>query len=289
MLSPTAWQSTIGLSVGLLGWLMTSPLLTAQTALQNQSQSTPALRAAATAFRVDTDVYLKVNNKNNVPDSQSLTLFKEGVYYDFPMDDEKQTITMTDPLGGRIVMLNASRQIKTVFKTADLSSRIDGLKKDLSTNKELAKMLSAAQQVTFDQTNNVLKVGDDAVAYEATLQVARDPSMAQQYADFADWLARLNTLLPPNFPPFVRLELNRQIAARGALPDTITRTTRHNGNVSVIRSKQLVVPSLSKDDEEKVRIVGKLLQNCKEVSQTEFFTHPAEIARANGAPRSSTK
>ncbi len=278
MLSPMAWQSTIGLSFSLLGWLMTSPLLYSQTALQTQNQSTPAQRAAAAAFRVDTDIYLKVNNTK--PDKQTLTLFKEGVYYDFPMDDDKQPITMTDPTRGRIVVLSPSRQIKTQLKTADLLSHLEALKKDVGTNKELAGMLSASQKVSFDQNTNVLIVGDESLAYEATLQTARDASIAQQYADFADWYARINALLPPNFPPFVRLELNRQVAARGALPDTITRTTRHNGKSSAIRSKLLVIAGLSSDDEAKIRMVGEMLQRCKEVSQAEFFG-PPEVARAN--------
>lgn len=277
MLSPTAWQSTIGLSVGLLGWLMTSTVLNAQTALQTQTQSTPALRAAATAFRVDTDIYFDV--KKPKPDKQTLTLFKEGVYYDFPMDDDKQTITMTDPLGGRIVVLSPFRQIKTVFKTVDVANRIEGSKKELSGNKELAKMLN--QKATFVEASGVVRVGDESFAYEATLQPARDASIAAQYADFADWSARLNALLPPPFPPFLRFELNREVAARGALPDTITRTTRHNGSSTVIRSKQLVIAGLSSDDEAKIRMVGELLSRCKEVSQTEFFTNPAELARAN--------
>ena len=279
MLSPMAWQSTIGLSVGLLGWLMTSPLLTAQTTLPAQAQSTPALRASASAFRVDTDIYLKVNN--NKPDKQTLTLFKEGVYYDFPMDDEKQTITMTDPLGGRIVVLSPFRQIKTVFKTADITSRMAGLEKELASNKDLAKMLRPA--VKLDEATGKLRVGDDAFAYEATLQSARDASMASQYADFADWSARLNALLPPNFPPFIRFALNREIAGRGALPDTIERHTRHDGHTSVIRSKLLVVASLSSDDEAKIRMVGELLQRCKEVPQTEFFSNPTLRPQPKGA------
>ena len=288
MLGPTAWQSTFGLSVGLLGWLMTSSLLTAQTALQTQGQSKPALRAAATAFRVETDIYLKVNNPK--PDKQTLTLFKEGVYYDFPMDYDqqsldKQTITMTDPLGGRIVVLKPSGQIKTVFKTAELSSRVEALKKEIAGNKDLAKMLS--QQASFNETTQSLRVGDESFAYEATLQPARDASIASQYADFADWSARLNALLPPNFPPFVRFELNRQVAERGALPDTIVRTTRHNGNSTVIRSKLIVNAVLSSDDEAKIRTVGELLARCKEVPQAEFFA-TAEIARNNN-PRASTK
>ncbi len=237
---------------------------------------TRAARAAATAFRVDTDIYLKVNNTK--PDKQTLTLFKEGVYYDFPMDDDKQTITITDPLGGRIVVLSPFRQIKTVFKTAEINSRIESLKKDVSVNKELAKMLSASQKVSFDEASNTLRVGDDEFAYEATLQSARDTSMANQYADFADWSARLNTLLPPNFPPFVRLELNRQVAMREALPDTIVRTTRHNGSSLVIRSKLLVNAVLSSDDEAKIRMVGEMLQRCKEVSQAEFFK-PIEVVQ----------
>lgn len=283
MLHPLAGQSTFYLSVGLLGWLMTSSMLYSQTALQTPTPSAPALRATATAFRVDTDIYLKSNS--NKPDKQTLTLFKEGIYYDFPMDDEKQTITMTDPLGGRIVMLSPSRQLKTVFKTAELASRMEALKRDIGANKVLAPMLTP--EVTA--TDNVLRVGDDSFAYQATLQPARDASMANQYADFADWSARLNALLPPSyFPPFVRMALNREVASRGALPDTIERITRHNGSSSNARSKLLVIASLSTDDEAKIQLVGKMLINCKEVSQTEFFTSPAEIARG-GAPRSPVK
>lgn len=281
MLLPLAGQSKFGLSVGLLGWLMTSSFLCAQTALQTQGQSTPTVRGAATAFRVDTDLYLQSNS--NKPDKQTLTLFKDGIYYDFPMDDEKQSITMTDPARGRIIMLSPSRQIKTVFKTAELTARMEAVKRDMSTSKELVKMLSP--EVTASE--NMLRVGDESFAYQATLQMARDASMANQYADFADWSARLNAILPPNFfPPFVRMTLNQELASRGALPDTIERITRHNNKSSVIRSKLLVIASLSTDDEAKIRLVGEMLSTCKEVSQADFFS--SEVARST-SPRASIK
>ncbi len=286
MLNPTAGQSMIRLGVSLLGWLMGTSLIYAQSALQFSNpagtQSTVALKAAATAFRVDTDIYMKSSSK--APDKQTLTLFKEGVYYDFPMDDEKQTVTMTDPLGGRIVMLSPSRQLKTVFKTAELASRMEALKRDIATKKELAKMLTPP--VTSE--GNQLRVGDEAFAYQATLQSARDASMVSQYADFADWQIQLSAILPPNFPPFVRMVLNREVAERNALPDTIERITRHNGTTSVIRSKLVVNAVLSSDDEAKIRLVGEMLQRCKEVSQAEFFTNPAKIAR-DGSPLTNTK
>ncbi len=204
--------------------------------------------------------------KNTKPDRQTLTLFKEGVYYDFPMDDDKQSITMMDPLGGRIVMLSAARQVKTNFATDSLSAHIAKVASEVeknSSSKELAKIVSASKQVAFDSERNVVRIGDDSLTYEATLQTPRDASMVQQFADFADLSAKLNAIMPRPFPPFARLELNRQIASRNALPDTIQRTTKHNGHTFVVKTKLLVIASLSSDDEAKIRLVGDPAANLQ--------------------------
>lgn len=229
------------------------------------AQNVAVAKAAATSFRVDTDIFFKEKSKE--PDKQTLTLFKEGVYYDFAMD-ESRDVTVIDPLGGRIIMLSPMRQLKTTFETAKLSDNVQSVQQNVSNSSELTKILTAAQRVSEPEKNKLL-VGDDTLAYEATMQTAKDESMAAQYADFADWSAKLN-MYTLHFPPFLRLELNRQIASRGLLPDTVRRISKHE--TVVVKTKLIVVAGLSRDDEAKLQAVGRMLHQCREVSQEDFFS-----------------
>ena len=268
-------RRTFGILAGtclLGGVLAPSPL---------KAQTTAASRAAATAFRVDTDVYEEGKGKKE-PVMQTLTLFREGVYYDFAID-ESQAVTVIDPLGGRIIMLSPKRQLKTTFDTAQLLANLSELRQKMADNKELAKLLAAANQFTELEPNK-LRVGDDTLAYEATMQTPKDASMAAQYADFADWSARLNAVLPPHSFPYVRLELNRQIALRQQLPEAIYRIAKHNKHTVIYRSQLLAIGLLSSEDVSKVQMVGELLPACKEVSKDEFFSAQAAMANKGTTP-----
>ena len=245
------------------------------------AQTAATTRATATAFRVDTDVYEEGKGKKE-PVKQTLTLFNEGVYYDFAIDDS-QAVTVIDPLGGRIIMLSPKRQLKTTLETAKLLSDLRQLREQLSSNKEWAKLLAAASQVSEPEPNK-LRVGDELLAYEATMQPAKDASMAAQYADFADWSSRLNAVLPPRFPPYVRMELNRQIAERELLPEAIYRIAKHNGHTTIFRSQLLAIGLLSTEDMGRVQMVGEMLQKCKEVSIDEFFSSQAALLDKGQTP-----
>lgn len=246
---------------------------------QAAAQTVAAAKAAATAFRVDTDVYAEGTKE---PVKQTLTLFSEGVYYDFAID-ETQAVTVIDPLHGRIILLSPQRQKKTTLQTAQLLTYLTQARQQI-TGTELATMLSAAGQVHFDPQQNKLRVGDDTLYYEATLQVPKDSSMAAQYADFADWSARLNAILPPKFPPYVRLELNRQIAERQLLPEAIYRVSNHNNHTSTLRAQLIANGRLSTEDSSKLRSVGELLQTCKEVPIEEFFGPNPALSSNAGQP-----
>ena len=245
------------------------------------AQTTASSRAAAFSFRVDTDVYEEGKGKKE-PINQTLTLFSDGVYYDLAID-QSRAVTVIDPLGGRIIMLDPQRQLKTTFDTTKLLTYTSELKQTAAGNKEVAKLVTAASQVTELEPNK-LRVGDDVLAYEATMQTPKDPSMAAQYADFADWSARLNAILPPNFPPFVRLELNRQIALRQQLPEAIYRIAKHGKHTVVYRSQLMAIGLLSTEDVNKVQMVGEMLQKCKEVEKEAFFNAQAALNKQASAP-----
>ncbi len=257
-------------AICILGMMVVMTIL----AQRGMAQTAATAKAAAVDFRVETDIFFKLSNKE--PDKHTLTLFKEGVYYDFALD-ESEAVTMIDPYNSRIIMIKPKQKLKTTLKASEVQSYVEDLQRKIS-NGDLSKLLAAASQVVFDEAKGVLRVGDEALSYESTLQPARQESMAQQYADFADWSARLNTILPPHFPPFVRFELNKQIASRGMLPETVLRTTKHDNNTTVVKARLLVLASLSRDDEARIQTVGSMLPVCQEVSQTEFFANRAAMS-----------
>ena len=238
-----------------------------------------------TSFRVDTDVYEEGKKE---PIKQTLTLFDQGVYYDFAMDSS-QDITIIDPKHGKIVLLSPQKQIKTIFKTDKLLAQVNLARQEITGREELAKLLAAEKLVRFDSNKGSLKVGDDTMAYEATMQSAKDASMVAQYRDFADWSARLNAILPPKYPPFLRLELNLQIAERSMLPSRIERTSRHNGVSSSYRSQLMVNGRLSKEDERKLVSVGQLLVGSREVSDAEFMGIRPPLLGKTGQPGSNAR
>jgi hypothetical protein len=96
--------------------------------------------------------------------------------------------------------------------------------------------------------------------------------MSQQYADFADWSARLNAIYAPNLPPYLRLELNQLIARQQAIPNAITRTTRQRGQQMELTSRLIPVWRLSQDDLAKIARCGAMLAQFKDVSADEYWS-----------------
>lgn len=240
-------------------------------------------QAPSVAFRVDTDVY---DESQKEPVKQTLTLFQNGVYYDFAME-ASQSVTVIDPQHERIVLLNPERRVKTTFNMPQLLTYVEDIKQQIAGKQhELAKMLAAVKQVHFDPTENKIRVGDETFYYEATMQSPKTPEMATQYADFANWSARLNAVLPPKFPPYLRLELNRQLAERGMLPDAIYRIAKHNNRAVTIRSQLIANGRLSTEDINKLTTVGELLQACQEVSKDDFFNPQAALIGKSATPGS---
>lgn len=230
------------------------------------------------AFRVDTDIYV---GESKEPIKQTLTIFSEGVYYDFAMDTSA-AITIVDPSRNRIVLINPERQAKTTISTSSLLTLVAQAREKASQqpkDSDLARMLAAADQSSFDADTQTLTVGGDALKYEAKLQTPKDREMAIQYAEFADWSARLNAIYPPHFLPFVRLELNRQIVSRGMLPQVITRTEKHDRKQVVVACRLLVNSRISTDDQSKLARVGQLLATCKDMTPEQYFAPQPNVAQ----------
>ena len=80
--------------------------------------------AQENGFRLETDVFVQGNDK---PVSRTVTLFHNGVAYDFPRDGQR--VTMVDPSGNRIVIFDTQRSVQTVVDIKELAKLMETAKK----------------------------------------------------------------------------------------------------------------------------------------------------------------
>ncbi len=130
-------------------------------------------------------------------------------------------------------------------------------------------------------------VSSESMDYFAKCSKPTHLSAPLQYADFADWSARLNAFYSDRpLPPFARLALNREIAKQGYFPSEIQRKTHSRGKESVATSKMLTNWALSSDDLTSIAKVGAMLVEFQLVDAKTFFQKPAATtAQSPTAPK----
>ncbi len=229
-----------------------------------------------TPFRVNTDIYI---DEKKPPIKQTLTLFQEGVYYDFEdiNDDVSQgRITVIDPKRGRIVLIDRKRRVKSTLKTKDIQEMVASARVQVD-----AKLAAASK--TEIQTGEGGKeqavVKNDSLEYRSTMQrsVASDTAAdtAAQFADFADWSARLNAVFPPKLPPYLRLDLNHLIRERNMLPQEIRRLSHQGSRQSTVIARVQPIWAIGNDDATRIARVGLMLADFREVSAAEYWNGTA--------------
>ncbi len=233
-----------------------------------------ATNAQVNDFRVETDIYF--SSQKGPPDRQSVTLFQSGIYYDYALDDPT-AVTIIDPDQGRIILLDTKRNIKTTLQMQELLEVVEAARLQASSSAELAEIVQAANNVQFDEQQKSISVGSSPMLYNARTQQPPNASIAEQFAAFANWSARLNAVHTSRRPPFIRLRLNDELAQRGLLPAEITLTTHANGKQSqTVRSRLIAHWQLSAADNDKIRQTNELLQRLSEVKTALFFAQQAK-------------
>ena len=218
----------------------------------------PAQEPQPTSFRVDTDLYTDLTKP---PVKRTLTLFSEGVFYDFGTDNDG-LLTVIDPIRGRIVLIDETLQIRAAVDCDRLRQEIDAAA--AQTPPEMIEVSTSRWDDTPE--GKVCTVGNPKMEYRCTVVPAQTPDAAEQFASFADWSSRLNAAYAP-LPPYLRLRLNAMVAEAGMLPKQITRVAKGN-QVYAISSP---IWQLSVDDRQRIRKAGELMASATEVSPQEFW------------------
>ena len=226
---------------------------------------------SAADFRVENKVY---SGNKKEPDSESTTIFQHAFVYDF-LQKPPETIVF-DKNGGRFVILDDARQVRTELSTKDLESFTQKLKDRASKEQDpLAQFLAEPVfEERYDASRRELILYSDLVNYRAVTS-AVDNAVASQYREFSDWYARLNAILiPGSRPPFARLKLNETLARREAVARevTLTITVVKDGKsqASSIRSEHFLGLTLSPADLALVERAHKSMAAYKLISLDKY-------------------
>lgn len=225
--------------------------------------------SAQDGFRIETDVFEEGKDK---PVSSNLTLFKDGIGYDFPRSS--QIVTLVDPRQNRIILFDTSRSLRTLVDLGELTQLTQIAKKQAP--EEIRAIIAEAEAIRHGE--NDVTVGGATMKYKATLQRAASAEHAKTYAEFASALALFNAaqqnLLTKsqgaNKLPFARLKLNEVIQSKNAIPREITRTIAI-GDRPVIRCIVHATWKLDDEHNQKIESVNAMLESFAPVSQSDFF------------------
>ncbi|GIX00518.1 MAG: hypothetical protein KatS3mg111_3850 [Pirellulaceae bacterium] len=226
--------------------------------------------AQTTDFRIETDV---LEDGHARPVVQTLTLFQDGIAYDFTRGDEDNCV-LVDPQRDRIVLMNSKHQLRTEVSINEMKHLIESARTQAAGTSLAVFLIGASKTEVVD---GVVKVGDEHLHYQATTQRVSHPGVATLYQEFADSMARLNAWASAGTPPFARLALNQAVADLNALPVEIRRSMKVGGKTLVHISRLHPTWLLSKSDRLKISEAQKGLVAFTQVDYATFQSRTRAI------------
>ncbi len=231
----------------------------------------------AQRFRIDTDVF---QEGVNAPISQNITLFSEGIVYDFMMTERNKEIAIFDIENGLFVLLDPDHKVRATLKKKDirdinLSIRLQGSKRDRA-------FFTPQFKQTYDERTGWLTLENRRITYRVRGTPPTTAGPIAQYRLFADWYARLNATKPGTMPPFPRLALNHAIEAHRIIPREVELTIEpgnRNERKLKVRSKHLVTWALNNKDLERIQEANQFWATFKSVQLKEYRRHTKVASR----------
>jgi len=185
-------------------------------------------------FRVESQVFA---NGAEQPVSQSLTLFRDGIAWDFlePAAANNSTeeadggvalgeIVLHDPARDRVVLIDPVRNVKTHIDAI----RLERLSVSLASwaRKSDDRLVRWAGGPDFGdgmtESRKQIELAGPRVRYAVDFAAAPTADVAGIYRRFADTAILLKALVQPGgLPPFPRLAINRRIAVAGGIPTVV--------------------------------------------------------------------
>ncbi|MEX2175320.1 MAG: hypothetical protein WD872_13240 [Pirellulaceae bacterium] len=233
--------------------------------------------ASGQEFRMDTEVFV---GKEKEPIAETLTIFTNGLIYDFLLNEPKE-ITLFDPVRQGFTLLDPARRMRCNISTQEALSYMLALDSHAAQSQDPlfafaampAFITTAKEYEESGQTFVSLTLAGKPLEYLAIARTPENSDAVRAFRNFADWYARLNAMRPGNLPPGARLELNKALAERDLIPVEITRTITPPNPLArkiEMRSRHLVNWSLSGEDRKRIQRTGTMLAEFPSVSFDQY-------------------
>ena len=226
--------------------------------------------AVADEFKVENTVY--VSNQEKAV-GQSTTIFHGGAVYDFLKEPAEAVIF--EKAANRFILVDVARHTRTELSTEDVAKFTQRLQQRTAKSADpLVKFLAEPKfEEQFDAGRGELTLSSPLVNYRLVLAAEANQETVEQYHEFSDWYARLNTLLVPGSrPPFGRLAANAALAKRQATAAQVFLTLQPSPGkpAPTIRSEHRLVRPLAPDDLQRVARLRAALTDLKLVSFEQY-------------------
>lgn len=173
-------------------------------------------------------------------------VFKNGIYYDFPADDQ-QPWTIFDLNASRVILLDRQRQIRTSVPTDDLVQLAARAEAEITDPVDRQRYGMDAVPTRSGELQFDVAYAD--TRYRVTGTRPGAPKLAAEYGRFVDWACRLNVARPRGVPPFARMKLNAVMTRQNVLPkETAVTLTRHIGAERIPAQIRLRSTTVIQDD-----------------------------------------
>jgi hypothetical protein len=243
-------------------------------------------------MRVETDLFADASDE---PLARSLTLFHEGVAWDFLEEPVKEAaahggmrlveIVLHDPARERIVVIDPARRIKTEIPLIRLERLNVSLARWASESDDrLVRWAGGADVASgIEEADGRLDLSGPRVRYAVRHVDAPSPEAADTYRRFADASILLRALLQPGgLPPFPRLALNARLEDRSAIPAAVTleiepRGGLLGGRTERFRSVHRSHPQLIAADFVRLEEARQAVAAAERVGLVSFMTRPGAV------------
>jgi hypothetical protein len=232
--------------------------------------------AGAEDFRILTKIYTGEKSEKQKPVSETITLFLDGAVYDCLADGSQTAVFRKQ--GGRFILLDAHRRIRTELTTDQLTGAMDKLR-DWAGRQSDPMLRFAADpkfEESFEPESGKLVLAHHLAKYTVATAPASHPEAMMEYREFLHWYTQLNTLLHATPPPEPRLRLNEALARHRVVPLEVELTRA--GEKEPQRAEHLFTWRLSREDMDRIDEIREALASYREVKNEEFVrtSQPAQ-------------
>ena len=215
--------------------------------------------------------------------SENTTLFHNGVIYDFAEAPSRVAIFRhgNEDRSGRFLLVAPKLSLRTEVNAERIDAALGKLGQWATRQRDSLLRFAANPDFTesYDEATGKLLMTGSAMTYELSTTPLEVPEARGEIENYLNWYAKLNCLLAPSMPPHARLEVNKALTKRQLLPIEVTLTINRNRSAQ-LRAEHVYVWRLSKEDRERIDLVGDQLTLFREVSNEEFQAAEHQAAKA---------